>query len=321
MGKGTVFDIRKYSIHDGPGIRTTVFLKGCPLRCWWCHNPEGQAASVDLVFRENRCILCGACVEACPNGAISRNKEKPITDRTKCKVCGACEAVCYAQARETVGRVMEVGEVMTDVEQDAVFYEQSGGGVTFSGGEPLAQREFLLDLLRVCKKKGIHTAVDTCGQTMWETFESIYEYVDLFMYDLKLVDGARHLRFTGSSNHVILENLLALSTLMLSRQTQPAFAREGKHVTAGGARMMLRVPIVPGINDDNESIERLGKFAASLPVLDEIALLPYHRIGFDKYARLERKYRLPETRPPSENRLVEIAACLREHGLRVRVGG
>ena len=301
-----VFDIRRYSIHDGPGIRTTVFLKGCPLSCWWCHNPEGQAGAIELILREDRCICCGACIEACPRGAISRDGEMPATDRTKCVVCGSCAAVCYAEARETVGREMEVSEVVAEVERDSPFYEESGGGVTFSGGEPLAQPEFLLGLLLACKEKGIRTAIDTCGLATWETFESICKYVDLFMYDLKLMDETGHRKFTGVSNDLIVRNLQALSQKTASR---PA------------SSIILRVPVIPGINDDDESIRQIGAFAATLPHLDAIDLLPYHRIGLDKYARLDRTYRLQEIRPPSEERMTEVTDILKEFGLCVGTGG
>lgn len=302
MIKGIVFDIRRYSIHDGPGIRTTVFLKGCPLSCWWCHNPEGQARGIELIFRETRCIRCGACFDACPHGAVSREGEIPATDKTKCVICGSCAAVCYAEARETVGREMEADEVVAEVERDTPFYEESGGGVTFSGGEPLAQSEFLLGLLRACKDKGIHTAIDTCGLASWKTFEIIRNYVDLFMYDLKLMDEAAHRQFTGVSNDLIVRNLIALSQ---EKPLRPA------------NNIILRVPVIPGINDDDESIRQIGAFAATLPHLDAIDLLPYHQMGLDKYARLGRTYRLQEMRPPSGSRIAEIAGLLREFGLSV----
>jgi pyruvate formate lyase activating enzyme len=299
--KGTVFDIRKYSIHDGPGIRTTVFFKGCPLSCWWCHNPEGQAPAVEVIFRESRCIQCGACLEVCDQAAISWSGDGPITDRTRCLRCGVCAAACYAGARECVGRELTVPQVMAEIERDLIFYDESGGGVTISGGEPLSQPDFALALLETCKEQGIHTAVDTCGFVTREVFDRIREFVDLFMYDLKLMDEAGHRMFTGASNELIVRNLQELSER--------------------GHRIVLRVPVVPGVNDDDESMRQIGAFAASLPHVDGVDLLPYHHMGVDKYGRLDRAYRLPETRPPSRDRMAEIAHILGTSGLTVRRGG
>ncbi|MDO9128420.1 MAG: glycyl-radical enzyme activating protein [Anaerolineales bacterium] len=292
---GTIFDIRKYSIHDGPGIRTTVFFKGCPLRCWWCHNPEGQAAEIEVIFRENRCIRCGACVGTCEHGAISWNGQGPLTDWEKCEQCGACAEVCYAEARQVVGREMTVVQVLTEVERDIPFYDESGGGVTLSGGEPLSQRDFALGLLKACKEKEIHTTLDTCGFATWDTFERLRGCVDLFLYDLKLVDAEKHRQFTGVSNERILANLQALS----------------QH----GHKIIFRVPIIPGINDDEETIRQIASLAASLPHLDGIELLPYHHIGVDKYARLNKAYLLPDAQPPSEEKIAELSRILQEYGL------
>ncbi len=298
---GIVFDVKKFSIHDGPGIRTTVFFKGCPLSCWWCHNPEGQASEPELTFRANRCIQCEACLSACTQNAIFWDGDVISTDREKCTLCGACVEACYTEAREIVGQEMTVAQVMAEIERDIAFYDESGGGVTFSGGEPLSQRGFLLALLRACREKEIHTTVDTCGFSPWETLDSIREYVDLFLYDLKLMDEARHRKFTGVSNELILENLQALS-------------RRGHNI-------VLRVPIIPRINDDEENICRIGTFAAALPHLNRVDILPYHHAGVEKYNRLNRAYGLPETRPPSDERLAGIARILRGFGLQVKIGG
>ena len=187
MVTGLVFDVRRYSIHDGPGIRTTVFFKGCPLACQWCHNPEGISRQPELILRPNRCVRCGACAEACPNGAISHSPDGPVTDRDACKLCGSCVTACYAEARQMVGREVTVEQLITEVERDRVFYEQSGGGVTFSGGEPLAQWEFLLAMLEACRLGGFHTVLDTCGFAPWEVLERMVPFVGLFLFDLKMI--------------------------------------------------------------------------------------------------------------------------------------
>jgi pyruvate formate lyase activating enzyme len=299
---GTVFDIKKYSIHDGPGIRTTVFFKGCPLSCQWCHNPEGQALGRQRIFRENRCIRCGACLAACAQGAIFWDGDGPPTDSgEKCILCGACVAACFAEAREIVGREMTVAQVMQEIRRDLPFYDESGGGVTFSGGEPLMQPGFLLALLRACGEEEIHTAVDTCGFAAWDTLDRIRRYVDLFLYDLKLVDDARHRTYTGVSNELILNNLQALSQR--------------------GHDIILRVPLVPGVNDDEESIRQIGIFAAKLPHLRQVDLLPYHHTAIEKYERLGRVYAFPQTRPPSPERVAAIASVLREFEFPVKIGG
>jgi pyruvate formate lyase activating enzyme len=298
---GLVFDVKRYSIHDGPGIRTTVFLKGCPLSCRWCHNPEGQAPEPELILRVDRCVGCGACLEICTQGAISMDDAVAVTDREKCIVCGACVEVCCSEAREIAGREVTVAQVTAEIERDIAFYDESGGGVTFSGGEPLLQPEFLRALLRACKEKEIHTAVDTCGFSSWETLDNIRELVDVFLYDLKLMDETKHKRFTTVSNELSLRNLQAVSQL--------------------GHNILLRVPIIPGINDDDENMHETGVFAAALPSLDRVDLLPYHHTGVEKYNRFNRLYALPEARPPSDERMDELAETLRGFGLQARIGG
>lgn len=298
---GIIFDVKRYSIHDGPGIRTTVFLKGCPLQCWWCHNPEGQSPLPQLVYRPDRCLRCGACAEVCPQGAVSMDGDLVITELERCSVCGSCIEVCYAEAREMAGREVTVAELMGEIERDIDFYDQSGGGVTFSGGEPLLQPDFLVAALQSCRDRGIHTAVDTSGQSSWESLEAVREYVDLFLYDLKLADPGQHELYTGSSNETALDNLQALSQ--------------------AGESIIIRVPVIPGINDHPENIQALGALAAALPAVQRVDLLPYHPTAEDKYARLGMPYRLPGLRRPPQERLEEIARSLTELGLQVRIGG
>lgn len=302
MSAGIVFDVRRYAIHDGPGIRTAVFFKGCPLACRWCHNPEGQSPVAETAFRGTRCVACGACIEVCPHGAISRRADGGIeTDRSVCVRCGACVEACYADARQTIGYEVSPEAVADEIARDVPFYERSGGGATFSGGEPLMQIDFLDELLDACRARGIHTALDTCGYAPWEAIERIRRRVDLFLYDVKVVDDARHRELTGVSNEIILGNLRALSGL--------------------GHAIRLRVAIIPGMNDDDESIRAIGALAGGLPRLDEIDILSYNRMGIDKYARLGRSYTLPDAPAVSGERLAAIVRTLGGFGVRVRAGG
>jgi pyruvate formate lyase activating enzyme len=293
-----VFDIRKFSIHDGPGIRTTVFLKGCPLECAWCHNPESQASEPELIMRPNRCQRCGACVEACPEDAIRLDTDGPITDQARCERCGLCVDACFSGARELAGRELTVTQVIAEIERDRPFYDESGGGATFSGGEPMLQPEFLLELLKACRAQEIHTALDTCGFAPWSALDRIRPYVDLFLYDIKTMDDDQHRALTGISNRVILENLWALSEL--------------------GHSINLRVPVIPGINDGADNIRAIGALAANLPSIDRVELLPYHRIGVEKYGRIARPYSLPEVHSPTQQRMAGVSQILQvEFGLAV----
>jgi pyruvate formate lyase activating enzyme len=296
-----VFDIRRFSIHDGPGIRTTVFLKGCPLRCWWCHNPEGLSAAPEVVWRAERCTRCGTCVATCPEAALSWNGDTPQLDQSRCTLCGECAALCYAEARELLGRAMTADQVLAELERDRAFYDESGGGVTFSGGEPLTQPEFLLELLHGCRERELHTALDTCGHAAWETVDRIRPHVGLFLYDLKLLDDDRHRRYTGVSNALGLGNLRALA--------------------AAGHDIALRVPLIPGVNDDDASIARLGAFVTGLGRPLPVVVLPYHGLGVGKYARLGREYAMEDTAELTAERVAAAAAALRAFGLRVDVMG
>lgn len=298
---GTVFNIMRYSTHDGPGIRTTVFLKGCPLRCHWCQNPEGQSPRLELFFRAERCIRCGDCSRFCSHSAILLNEGIPITLTDKCRLCGDCVKVCQSTAREMTGKNATIAEIMEEIEKDTVFYDDSGGGVTFSGGEPLMQPAFLHGLLKLCKERKIHTAVETCGFTRSGILLRIGAYVDLFLYDLKVVDSPIHEKFTGVSNGVILENLKTLS-------------RHHAHV-------VVRFPLIPGANDDEENISQTARFVSSLTNVQEVHILPYHQGGIAKYTGLGRTYELLEVKAPSSEQISQTVDRFVRFGLKVKIGG
>jgi pyruvate formate lyase activating enzyme len=296
MDMGTIFDIKRYAINDGPGIRTAVFFKGCPLRCWWCHNPEGQSFQPQLMYRKNRCKSSGACIEACPQQAI-RWENGPVIDWERCDQCGKCAEVCYAGALEMVGYAITPSDLMLEIQRDLPFYDQSGGGVTFTGGEPLAQAEFLRQVLLLCKKEHIHTAVDTSGYTSWEMIEQLLPLVDLFLYDLKLMNEVKHKKYTSASNRRILNNLRKLS--------------------AAGAHIIIRIPLIPGINDDDENLETSASFISGLPSLDGVEIMPYHDIAAAKFPALGMSYQLAGTQSPSIDKVSSVEELFVEHHLPV----
>jgi pyruvate formate lyase activating enzyme len=301
MESGIIFDIKKFSTHDGPGIRTTVFLKGCPLSCWWCHNPESQRIYREKLYAVSRCIGCKECLAVCTEAAIREMEIGLCTDPEKCLRCGSCTDVCLAEACEMAGRELTVNQVMAEIEKDTAFYDESFGGVTFSGGEPLAQPDFLFALLKACRDRQIHTALDTSGFSTWNVLDRIRHHVDVFLFDLKLMDDEKHRRVTGVSNRTILENLLALSS--------------------EGHRIRIRLPVIPGITDDEDNVSAIGVFAAGLPSMPQIDLLPYHHSAAGKYERLGKGYLLPDTRPPAADSMARLADLLRRSGLTVNVEG
>ena len=252
--KATIFDIERNSYVDGPGIRTTVFFKGCNLRCAWCHNPESQSASPEMMFYKNKCVKCGKCKEKCPN------------QLEKCDFCGKCTLYCPHDAREICGREYTPDEVLCEIVKDKAYYESSGGGVTFSGGECMLEIDFLEELLARCKAEGIHTAVDTAGHIPYEYFERILPYTDLFLYDVKIIDSEKHKRYTGAPNELILSNLAKL--LKMDRS------------------VWVRIPVIPGINDSAEEITAIRKTLDLYGFPEKVELLPYHAMGEHKYEAL-----------------------------------
>lgn len=264
--QGLIFDIKHFAVHDGPGVRVTIFLKGCPLNCIWCHSPESQNTGPELLLDREKCIGCKNCVKACPTGAIS---SPGIIEREACTLCGACVDVCYAGSIEQIGKMMPINEILQTVEKDRGILQDSGGGVTLSGGDPMAQPEFTINLLRKLKDSGYHTALDTSGYASWSLFDQALRYTDLILYDLKHIDSAKHLQYTGKDNKLILGNLNKAKRL-------------NKHV-------WIRVPLIPGLNDNEEHLTALARHVKSLGV-DRTFFLPYHTLGVPKYESLGRKY-------------------------------
>ena len=299
---GLVFDIKRYAIHDGPGIRIVIFFKGCNLNCAWCHNPEGIATAQERMYASARCIGCGTCVEACPNLALTLTSEGILTDTVLCRMCGKCAEVCPAKAIELSGTRQTVEEIMAEIEKERIFFEQSGGGVTFSGGEPLLHHEFLIQLLDECGKRGIHRAVDTAGLVSSDILMKVAGYTDLFLCDLKMMDSDRHRQWTGVPNEKILENIRILAET--------------------GVQMTVRVPLVGGVNDDEENITATARFVGTMQGQGiTVNLLPYHKIAMTKYAKLGRgdEFRLLEE--PTKEQLQKTMEIFRVHGIVATVGG
>ena len=299
-GIGKIFNIQRCSVHDGPGIRTTVFLKGCPLACSWCHNPEGIDDASVLMISEERCIGCRACVEVCPIESGGAAPAGEAWENELCTRCGSCVGVCPAEAREIAGRGITVGELLNEIERDRPFYDASGGGVTFSGGEPLAQPEFLEECLRECGRRGFHTAVDTCGLAPQKTLLEVAQLAGLVLYDLKHMDPERHRAETGVENRLILDNLLAMSET--------------------DVEIWIRLPLIPGFNDDRANVARTGEFLEDLPRRHPVIVLPYHNTALGKRKRLQEPIGECSLRVPAEETLDAVVEALSQYRLDVTVG-
>jgi len=298
---GRVFEIERYAINDGPGIRTLVFLKGCSLRCLWCSNPESQNHLPQLVHYKKKCLGCGNCVSICEKDALSLTPGGIEIRRNLCNSCGECSSVCNAQALVLLGRDMTVEEVLAEVLKDEPFYRKSGGGVTFSGGEPLEQSDFLLSTALLCKENYIHTAVETCGSVAWEIFEKVLPAIDLFLYDIKEMDPERHRDYTGVPNDLILSNFLKLA--------------------GSGKQIVVRIPVVPGHNNSNSNFEKIIDFLQENVPGTRVDLLAYHRLGKTKYERLGIRYTLDSIDPPPPSRMKELERRFTRAGFKVSIGG
>jgi pyruvate formate lyase activating enzyme len=291
--QGVIYNIQRTSTEDGPGLRTTVFLKGCPLRCLWCSNPESQSFQPQLLMFENLCTGCGKCLPACSHGAIAIQRDGPsITNRSRCQDCGKCAEVCPNGARVMSGKIMMVEEVMEVVRSDSLFYDNSGGGVTFGGGEPISAGQFLISLLEACQKEGYHTCVDTCGHCSPAQFKKVMRLTELFLFDCKHMDAAQHKRLTGLDNTLILANLRTL--------------------LASGIPTQIRLPLMPDLNDSEDNIAALAALLHQYN-RDEVDVLPCHAFGRSKYAALGWETPAMEAYEPAK--LQEVLARFARHGL------
>ena len=301
---GIVFHIIHGSFVDGPEIRTTVFLKGCPLRCLWCCNPEGQAGSLEIKITSEKCNRCEKCMKICPNRAILLNSQEEnvrvSVDRDLCTNCKECIEVCFTGALKVFGKDMSVGEVFNIVQQDRLYYQQSGGGVTIGGGEPTSQPLFTYALLKRCQESGIHTAVDTSGYVIDPEGYEVLEEADLLLYDLKGMDPLEHMSNTSVSNERILDNL--------------------KRLAGMNKPIIIRVPIVPGYNDSQQGIRRMAEFLCELKSVERVDLLPYHKYGTVKHRQLGRIYKL-NVQPPDMEYMSRLKSTFEHYGLKAQVGG
>jgi len=302
MSESLIFDIKRYAINDGPGIRVVIFFKGCNLHCAWCHNPESISPKVEKMYAQAKCIKCGTCVEACPENAITLTPDGIITDADLCKMCSKCAEVCPTKAIEMSGKMMTVSEIMDIIEKERIFFDQSGGGVTFSGGEPLVHTKMLTELLDECRKRDIHTAIDTAGNVSTETILKIAQKADLFLYDLKIMASDLHRKWIGAGNELILQNLIAI-------------AKTGVHI-------IIRIPLIGGVNDTDENIELTAKFISELAGdKKEVHLLPYHAIAQNKYMKLGKLQNFETLKEPDKAILVKAIKKFGKYGIRAGVGG
>ncbi|MGD0275608.1 MAG: glycyl-radical enzyme activating protein [Syntrophales bacterium] len=304
---GTVFDIQRYSIHDGPGIRTLIFMKGCPLRCLWCANPEGQRFEPSLLFIERLCIGCQKCISVCPTEAIAASVQGIKWNKEQCDECFKCIEVCHSKARQVCGKLFTVEQLLSEVEKDRAFYRRSGGGVTIGGGEPLSQPEFCRDFLKEAKRRNLHTALETCGYAEWDHLQSEIEYTDLLFVDIKHMNPVQHKKLTGKSNELILENI---------RRASRVIDGEGKEI-------IIRIPVIPTLNDSVDNIRATAEFVRGLGKIKKIELLPYHNMGQAKYIRTKwtKPYSLHALEPISRESIQTLKDIVESNGLVAEISG
>jgi pyruvate formate lyase activating enzyme len=298
--EGWVFDVQRFSTHDGPGIRTTVFLKGCGLRCLWCHNPESWLPTPELQVFENLCIACGRCIPVCASKARHLENGALALDRDLCVVCGACAEACPSEALRISGRRTRTSEIVAEVLRDRPFYETSGGGVTLSGGEPLLQPEFVAAVLAACSREGVHTAIETAGHVQWSAFERVLPFTQLVLFDLKCMDAERHRAATGSDNALVLEN--------------------ARRLGSSSTPMIVRMPIIPGVNDETSEVRAVAHFASRLSAVQAIELLPFHAFGSHKARSLGRRSWVEGKQAPSAETMNELVEAAVAEGVPARIG-
>jgi len=299
--KGLIYNIQKFAIHDGPGIRTLVYMKGCPLNCAWCSSPQSQKPDPEIIYYEVRCKKCGDCVKTCPVKAMSLAEDGVSIERARCNSCGECAEICPNQALEILGRGVTVSELFREINKDSGFYRRSGGGITVGGGEPTMQPEFVEEFLKQCRQNYIHTAIETCGFVRWENLKNILDYVDLVYMDIKHMDPVVHEKITSVSNTIILENVRKVSVLR---------------------SLIIRIPVVPGCNDSDDNIRDTANFASQLgDNLIRVELLPYHKFGTQTYSQIGRKYGLQHIEPPDDDRMEILKKIVESCGIKAQIGG